>query len=643
YFEVGEALPDDSFRPMGLLLINRPVLPVAETDGRGEIVLDFGTSNSAVLFYRHGVNRQFIKSGVREIEALSSAYFLTYKETEFNNLLRAVAILSPWNLEHNPQPFLPSLLADPDRLYLGSCACIPSREHGLSLLTGPQSRVKSGLKWKDWTAPGIVERIEFLVELLLLPAFWELRVQGCSSSRLTAAYPLAFDDYQRSTYKEILGKVTHTLTQRTELHVVGEGEGKEPIFLISESAAGAALLPKTQATHEVALDMGGGTTDMAVQVGASGKDATGQDMGAIIAADSIEYAGRDFLRAVITAYGPDLLRKVLTHSPLDLLPKQISPPDPRHFEGEPGLLADAYVDCLEAVLHRHGAQGLQSLLKHVPEGLTAAEMKLRQTDVKIRWEALLGGFLFYVRRVVEACLSNIPAGRLQEVQFNLLGQGWELLRVLGPDFKQPVNVVLEPCLCVIGSEIARSCGSNLSCKVFPMPSIQNPKTAVVEGGDKIRQSQGDILGEKGEIKGALFDLLAANTRKTFVGMDIYDEQGKATIRWNARIETSTCRPNWPGDPGYGKLIDELFEFIKAIFSRPDVPFKTVTLIKERLFNSEAYRQQYSTHDVRKHLISRGQDDLNRKTWLPRNPIPVRSLLAGFLVSVWRPVWASTKL
>jgi hypothetical protein len=56
YLEVGEGLTDASFKSMGLLAINRPEIQRGALGGPGQLVLDFGTSNSAIMTCVAGSN-----------------------------------------------------------------------------------------------------------------------------------------------------------------------------------------------------------------------------------------------------------------------------------------------------------------------------------------------------------------------------------------------------------------------------------------------------------------------------------------------------------------------------------------------------------------------------------------------------------
>src|SRR5262249_20098763 len=151
---------------------------------------------------------------------------------------------------------------------------------------GIDSPILSGLKWKDWSAPGIQKQLKSFLELLLLPAFWELCANGCYVADLKVTYPLAFDNTRQGTYRTVMADVVHTLSKRTGLRV-------ESINFHSESAAGSNFLPQTATTHVVTIDLGGGTTDCAVHVGNAGKEVVGQEIGTVLVADSFEYGGRD--------------------------------------------------------------------------------------------------------------------------------------------------------------------------------------------------------------------------------------------------------------------------------------------------------------------------------------------------------------
>lgn len=629
YIEVGEGLTEDSFRSMGLLAVKRISVSQEDAGARGQIVFDFGTSNSAVLWHVPGAKEpDFVLSGE---DPARPVLFPTFQESDYANLQQSVrGILSSWNREETVRPFLPSLHGSPDPHWKGAEPFIPPRRLSIVLLADPASaaRLASGLKWMDWDAQGIQVKIESFIELLLLPAFWELRAGGCGSADLTATYPLAFGEARKNAYEKILGTVTKRLSDKTGLRVESS-----PILSVSESAAASSLLPQTNVTHVVALDNGGGTTDLAIHIGVAGT-MNKEEVGTVLAADSIEYAGRDFLRAVVVAYGPELLFQMFPR-----VQKGLSPPAPVVFGGTDAVL-EAYVVTLEALLQDRGVEGLYELLKYVPQDARPADMILKYTEMILRWEALLAGLLLYIRRMVEGCVAQVPSGKPVSVAFNLFGLGWELLRILGGDIRRPVTSVLEPRFCALCEEIGRARAAAVSAEVHAIPEMQERKTAVVRGAARI--TAGGDPGAAGGVIPPSTHALTANIRRTFAGMTIFDAQGQVAVNASARVEDVSDKPNWLGDPGYGNLLDELFEATPEVIPGTRQPLRS--RVKELLLNSAAYRAQFRTQDIRKNLIDRGQDDLNRgETWPAGNINPTRSLLAGFLTSVWRPVWSNTRL
>lgn len=634
YIEIGEMI-GEKFQSMGMLEVKRdPVLP--DNSGlRGQIVLDFGTSNSVVLWDNEGRKSPgYILSGE---DPNKRAKFVTFEEKSFTNILLSVNLLPSWDsMEKPPRPFLPSLHLKPDSSKKGSEPCIPPRGRGLELLANPgggEPRIISGLKWKDWEAPGVKGRVKSLIEMLLLPAFWELRAAGCNSAELIATYPLAFGDKRREGYREILEQVTNQLSKQTGLKIGStletrpKEESTPTVTLISESAAAINSLNRTNKTHVVALDVGGGTTDLAIHVGEASEQAVGENFVTDLCADSIEYAGRDFLRAVVVAYDPKLL--------MDMLPKidkDLRPPAPDKFGDDASLAVEAYVDYLEALLHRSGVEGLDNLLKLERSKFDEAIM---------RWEALLSGLLFYIHRVVEASISEVPAGKPASLSFNLFGQGWDLLRILSGNVRQPVISLVEGRLRKFWGV-----GVSVDASFQAIPEIQERKKVVAEGAFKLQKEVERRRAEAAVRSGSTEEkpsyAIGKDVRKTFVGMHIYDSQGQIMIPASKRLEQVSSRPNWAGDPGYGRLLDELFNAIPEF-----IPGKTTQQLRSRikglLVNSKAYRGKFGIQDILKHLVDRGQNDLNRDTWRSGSMLPARSLLAGFLTSVWGPIWSGTKL
>lgn len=628
FIEVGEGT-DDGFRPLGLLRAGRAKDEVPKVNqGKAEVVLDFGTSNSAVLWRLPGsATSNFVRSGVLPMDLAGSVCQVTFSEDEFKNLLRAVTVLLQWYPEDGePKPFVPSLLADPDRSTPGGERCIPPRTWGLKALMGDRPRVVGNLKWGDWNVAAVCERVASYLELLLLPALWDLRKNGVTSWSLKATYPLAFGDNRLATYQRLVNDLVIALSPLTGLELPA-------LEFHSESAAAAALLERGQMTHEMSLDLGGGTMDMAVLVGAAGQGVTGKPPGSVLAADSLPYGGRDFVRAIVTAYAP-FLPKILRDQSLPILDVA--------GRGYDESLANFYVEHLEAIIHQGGAAALIPLLQHPPAGVGGPEFLMPRVDLRLRWEAMLAGLQLYVRRMLQGAIASIPAkgpNRMVSISFNLLGQGWELLRLFDP--RVPPIDLLGPRLKAIATAVVRDQGTEaVQVAVQTIPNVRNSKTAVVEGAD--------ILPPTAAIRPSsafLSRALDADKRDTFVGMSLLSgTQEIVPLTMRVRELKPDLRPDFPGDVGYRLLLDQLWAEVPVT---EQLEGTTVVQLRERvkkhLIGSARYQQVHSITNVEEHLVLRGQTSFNR-AWPPgRASLPTSSLLGDFLVKVWKEVWSKTSL
>jgi hypothetical protein len=387
YVELGE-VTTGTYQAMGLMKVSRGRIP-ASSGTRANVVIDFGTSNSAVLWKLTDRPSQFFQSGIEESALPEHVCRVTYSPIERGQLERAAAVLLSWYPEARSQPFVPALLAEPDREHVDGKACIPPRKEGIAILRQSggdlaASRVQVGLKWRDWADPRTKQSVEKLVEALLMPALWELCSRGVNQWSLRATYPLAFETEslnKRAMYQDIIKSLLRTLCD-SGLTV----PGPEIVSLFSESEAGAASLQKPNSTFEVTLDLGGGTLDVAVLVGPAGSELCGLPSGTIVAADSLVYGGRDFLRAIVTAYGRYLL------------------PEPTK-ETKSGGQAALELEQLECDLHERGIEGLLDKLNNA-DSKASQDGKAPNQDRKWRWEALVAGISLYVRRLLEGVLSG---------------------------------------------------------------------------------------------------------------------------------------------------------------------------------------------------------------------------------------------
>ncbi len=614
YIELGE-VTKGTYRAMGLMKVNRGRISVS-SGARAEVVIDFGTSNSAVLWKVTDRSPQFFQSGIEEIALQERACRVTYSPIERGQLERAAAVLLSWYPEARSQPFVPALLAEPDREHVDGKACIPPRKEGIAILrqSGGNlagSRVQVGLKWRDWADPRTKQSVERLVEALLIPALWELCRGGVSEWSLKATYPLAFETEslnKRAMYNDIIKSLITSLC--------GSGltvSPPESLSLFSESEAGAASLQKPNSTFEVTLDLGGGTLDVAVLVGLAGSELCGLPSGTVVAADSLVYGGRDFLRAIVTAYGRYLL------------PESTN-------ETKTGDQAALELEQLECDLHEGRIEGLLEKLNKA-DLKASRDGKSPNQDRKWRWEALIAGVSLYVKRLLEGVVSarvfrgdGAKTAAPITVGFYLLGQGWELLRLGEPT--SDVRGIMERRLREICAAIEKSTGVKIAQPVVQTPFGEvDPKTAVVLGALnlKTRKSIQSVESYAHETEDQA-------VRETFLGMKLNADGNALAATIPLRELRKEARPKASGDPGYAALLEDLWQ---------EVPEDKRTNVKNWLLRSEPYRKARSAPTVEDALILEGQTSYGN-AW-PLADRPKVSLLGEFLSEVWRRAWTEFPL
>jgi hypothetical protein len=614
YIELGE-VTTGTYRAMGLMKVTRGRIH-AGVGARADVVIDFGTSNSAVLWKLTDRSSQFLQSGIEEIALPEHACRVTYSPFERGQLERAAAVLLSWYPEARSQPFVPALLAEPDREHVDGKACIPPRKEGIAILrqSGGDldgSRVRVGLKWKDWADPRTKQSVERLFEALLIPALWEMCRRGVTQWSLRATYPLAFETEslnKRAMYSDIVNSLVKSLC------VSGlTTSAPESVSLFSESEAGAASLQKPNSTFEVTLDLGGGTLDVAVLVGPAGSELCGLPSGTVVAADSLVYGGRDFLRAIVTAYGQYLL------------------PEPMK-EMKSGDQAALELEQLECDLHERGIEGLLDKLNSA-DSRASRDGKSPNQDRKWRWEALIAGVSLYVKRLLEGVISarvhRVDGGKEPPgitVGFYLLGQGWELLRLREP--ASNVREIMERRLKRICAAVEESTGVKIVQPVVQIPFGEvDPKTAVVLGALNLKTR--DITLSSGSYAHESEDQAI---RDSFLGMKLGDDGNALTATTPLRELRKEARPSASGDPGYAALLEDLWQ---------EVPEDRRADVRNWLVRSEPYRRARSAPTVEDALILEGQTSYGN-AWPPGDR-PKVSLLGEFLSKVWRRAWTEFPL
>jgi hypothetical protein len=612
YVELGD-ITTGTYRSLGLMKVTRPLVS-AYPATRAEVVVDFGTSNSAVLWKLPDRQPRFFRSGIEESTLAEQACLVTYSPKERTELESAAAILLSWYPEKQNQPFVPALLAEPDRDHPEGQPCIPPRKEGVKILrqSGKDiatSRVQVGLKWRDWSDPITRKRVTSLVEALLIPALWELSANRVKQWILKVTYPLAFERTESFDRKAMYGAIIEELLTR-----LCDSEKTIPrpdsLQFFSESLAGAASLQQPNSTFEITLDLGGGTLDLAILVGPAGSEICGLPAGKVVAADSLEYGGRDFLRAIVSAYGPHLL---------------IEGPSDKNATDE--HIAAVRLEQLEYDLHNGGIKGLLERLNNADMAAGASA----DQDRKWRWEALLAGISLYVRRLLEGVISKyvLPLnGRRPSltVGFFLLGQGWQLLRLRYPN--ADIRTIMQEPLTNVCTKASENTQVSIGRPTIQAPSGDlDPKTAVVlgalelEASDNVQPNASFVhTGDDGDV------------RQTFLGMKLGANGNIIEPTESLSDLSKDRRPSESGDPGYAALIEDLWD---------EIPQAKRADIRKWFLTSRSFRNAHTADSVEAALILMGESSFVRH-W-PPDGRPRLSLLGAFLSEVWRTAWTEYSL
>ena len=610
YIELGE-ITSGKYKSMGLMKVKRAPVP-PKMGPRAQVVIDFGTSNSAVLWKMTDRQPRFFRSGIEESALPASVCQVTYSPSDRAELERAASILLSYYPEQQSQPFVPALLAEPDADHTSGQPCIPPRKEGVAILrqSGKDlatSRVQVELKWRDWSDNQTRTRVRNLLEASLIPAFWDLSVNGVQDWTLKVTYPLAFetDKFDR---KAIYGGIVNDLLVRLCRPGLTVPRPKALEFF-SESLAGAASLKKPNSAFEVTLDLGGGTLDVAVMVGAAGTDLCQLPQGEVVAADSLVYGGRDFLRAIVTAYGAYL--------PLDV---------PSAGDALPEHLAAVKLEQLESLLHSGGIAGLVETLKQADLDSGGVSDQER----KWRWDALLAGISLYVTRLLEGVISthiqkdSAEKDRLPiTVGFCLLGQGWELLRLRQQN--ADVRTLMEDILSGICEAASATTGIRIQKPIVQVPSGDiDAKTAVVMGG--LILSTSDSVEPSPSV---VHTTDAGDVRLTFLGMRLGAGDKSIAAAMSLKKLTKESRPKISGDPGYGAVLEDLWN---------QIPASKGAEIRDWLLSSKSFHEAKTAQES---LVLLGENSY-LQNW-PVGGRPRESLLGAFLSAVWRKVWAEYRL
>lgn len=349
----------------------------------GFIAIDFGTSNTTVMYDWAGRHDpQSVYNGVA-----SAVQFCRLPSAGANFLgplvEQSLAIFSSWHERADAErsPLLGTLLVErlggERRLH----ASVVPRDPTLvgNLVASPQTRVHDNLKWQhmeDYAEAAV----KTYLERVLLPAFRELDVRKATSVVVAATYPLAFDGDRRNRFELCMKSTVQALCERSGLTLDGG------IRYYSESQAGMKSAAATAADYTLTVDMGGGTTDLAV-LGPDGR----------MLADSLRIGGRSILRALTVDQKREKVEARLV----------------QRLRGGVVKLGVSYETLIEALLQ---SRDIAEVIAAVQPSDSLASRKALA--------ALLSAIVVAARRILHCALP--PGDQPIDVNLHLLGQGWHV-------------------------------------------------------------------------------------------------------------------------------------------------------------------------------------------------------------------------
>jgi hypothetical protein len=367
----------------GLVPLGGREVTVADRGVQGYIAIDFGTSNSLVLVGVGQNDKWFTQQGVPSI---AKACAVAVKGKNFTTALAGTLDIFHGTHEVKDPPELHGTLLlkkRPPETSDTQWSVIP-RDPSLvkNYHQTPQvEELITNLKWQDLEGFDS-DALGAYLRRILLPAFLDLRMRGVSTVSAAVTYPLAFELPRREHLTHTMTETLRALCERTGMTM------SAPPAVISESRAGVHAIPAAGADHALTLDMGGGTTDIAL---------TDRD-GHVLVAESLQFGARRLL-ALLAARQPDLLAK---------LARAIGAKE-KTINLEVGTL-------IETVLQSKGMGHLKQLVKR-DTGL----------DRRFALAAMLASVVVVTRRLLDCAAKASATGDKPSVNVYLLGQGWGLL------------------------------------------------------------------------------------------------------------------------------------------------------------------------------------------------------------------------
>lgn len=594
------ATMSDPDKQRGAIWLGRPTTNRRRVEGRiGYIAVDFGTSNTVVRFkVEHAVEAEnehgsscYVMNGVQDY--LAACYSPTSGADFPQSLVTLQRIFSAWYSTDSPSPLVSTLLWDKsdsdDRPIMSSV--VPREPLVMANIQKDSGGVFHGnLKWNRMAEFDRGALSTYLLRVLS-PAYLELARCGVDKIRIAASYPFAFSDTRKHEFKNALRSTINSLGERTDVAITAES----PV-LYSESYAGTRRGIGQNADYRITIDMGGGTTDIAV-LGPLRDDANGKK--AFLAADSLNIGARKLMKALQLGLSDEELQaclvQALNSATYDETGGQRSI-DMKHRDLiMESLMQEGYREHLEA----HFAPRVNS------QGRSAVA-------------ALLAGIAVAADRLLGAVIPQTADGNPPLVQFAFLGQGWHLLRsrLLSRHFSE--KRFLE----VVG-DLGRD-----RYRLTPLfAGADNPDSSLAR---KLEIARGTML------------LMEANEpedayeKSSFVGMDLQLGDG-GKLSASTRLGEGRVAAFATGDPGFDALIEELVDVATKL---PENGGEFRDGIRGRIemadlrFNGESNkalligRACASLND----LLKANDDPAQSKRVLARSP------LIAFLSGPWLGAW-----
>jgi hypothetical protein len=366
------------------------------------VAVDFGTSNTCVCYIVPG-DAERGDAGDDRLEP--KLLRLTNKTYEVVRGLQLSADPSnTWLPDLEGQDFIPSELVfrdDPQRVLAEAKPPRPVLDYTIPAArwrTGEEERICTGFKWKHATEPPAVreqyrELQQMYLDLLLRMVVAELAASGGplagtevhpNKIELVYTYPLAMPKERWQALGRVLETVGQALHERTGVAVTVKAG-------VDESRAGEAAIKMQAEGQRIFMDIGGGTTDIAVieqRAGAAKRE--------LLLVDSLRYAGNDFLAALSNdARGGHISTRLLIE-----LQRRV-----RFFKRA----------ALEDISVFGGSEE-------------------RKEDAQAALERFLLGMMQYLARLIVLQLNTTGAeGRPKKLHVFLLGNGWNFVLFLPRD------------------------------------------------------------------------------------------------------------------------------------------------------------------------------------------------------------------